>query len=87
MNNNTKGIVAVGVVGAIVLAVILLTKDKKASYAMTIIKAGKYNSSYNDLISFDKEFLKAWADAVKNKQDTFFVQGKNHNTQGGRSTK
>jgi CO dehydrogenase/acetyl-CoA synthase gamma subunit (corrinoid Fe-S protein) len=85
MNNNTKGIIAVGVVAAIVLAVILITKDKKESYAMTIIKAGKAGN-YLSLITFDVEFLKAWAEAVKNKQDTFFVQGRNHNTQGGRST-
>jgi hypothetical protein len=83
MNNNTKGIVAVGVVGAIVLAVILLTKDKKASYAMAIIKAGKAGN-YLSLITFDVEFLKEWSKAVKNGSDTFVVNGKTYNTQGGK---
>lgn len=86
MNNNTKGIIAVVGVGAVVLAAILISKGSKSSYANIIIKAGKYGRGLNELITFDKEFLKAWSQAVKNNQDKFFVQGSNHNTQGGRST-
>lgn len=83
MNNNTKGIIAVGVVGAVVLSVILMAKDKKASYAMAIIKAGKAGN-YLSLITFDVEFLREWSKAVKDKSETFVVNGKTHNTQGGK---
>lgn len=83
MNNNTKGIITVVGVGAIVLAVVLMTKDNKASYAMAIIKAGKA-SNYLSLITFDVEFLKEWSKAVKNGSETFVINGKTHNTQGGK---
>jgi hypothetical protein len=34
-------------------------------------------------MSFDLDYIKAWADASAKGKSTFFAQGKNHNTKGG----
>jgi hypothetical protein len=83
MNKNTKGIIAVLAVAAVtVVAVRLLFKSKRA-YASVIIKAGKAQN-YVMLLSFDENYLRAWAKAVKKGQDTFTVNGNSYNTTGGK---
>lgn len=47
-----------------------------------IINAGKHSNS-STISGFDLAFLRAWANAVTNKKDTFSYSGKNYKTQGG----
>lgn len=54
--------------------------------ATTIVKAGK-SSNYQTLLTFDVEYLKDWAKAVKNGLNTFIHKGITYNTQGGKSVK
>lgn len=56
----------------------------KDAYAKAIIKAGKYGGSVQDLKSFGMNFLRPWARAAKNNQETFTFEGKTYNTNGGR---
>jgi uncharacterized protein YxeA len=83
MNKNTKGIVTVIAVIAIVGGGWYLTRNKNRQYARVIIEAGKA-SNYAVLITFDKSFLKAWSKAVRGNDTTFEYNGKNYNTQGGK---
>jgi hypothetical protein len=62
-----------------------LTNTVKA-YASAIVKGGA-SSGYETLLTFDKPYLKAWATAVKAKQDTFTYNGLIFNTQGGSTKK
>ena len=59
----------------------------KDAYAKAIIKAGKYKGSVDDLKSFGMNFLRPWSKAAKANQPTFFFEGKNYNTQGGKAVK
>jgi hypothetical protein len=61
----------------------VLTKEDAVKI---IINAEKHGSSAT-ISSFDLAFLRAWANAVVNKEDTFSYNGKNYKTQGGRAIK
>jgi hypothetical protein len=56
------------------------------AYATTIAASGSA-SNLDVLLTFDKPYLKAWAMAVKAKQDTFTYNGLVFNTQGGSTKK
>lgn len=62
-------------------AVLLLTS--KAHYANVIVKNGKHHDK-NFLQSLNKDFLKVWAMAAKNGQETFQIGGSTFITQGGK---
>lgn len=84
MNNNTKGIVAVLGAAAVVVGILLLTKNKKRHYAKVILK---YEGSENfaGILEFDEAFLKAWSVALSKGEKTFNYQGKSYNTKGGKA--
>lgn len=56
-----------------------------------IISSGNFgvgkskSDARKELKNFDKSFLKAWSDAIKNKQDTFTYLSKTFNVKGGRA--
>lgn len=55
----------------------------QSDYAGIIIMAGKHQK-LSDLMSFEYEFVKAWAEAVQQGKDTFQYNGNTINTQGGK---
>jgi hypothetical protein len=57
----------------------------KSSNAKSIVKSGNYGSGVENLMDFDKPFLKAWSASAKKGQATFVHEGKTHNTKGGRA--
>lgn len=62
-----------------------LKSQSKETFAKTIKKYGKYTGDKSEILSFDKAFLKEWAKAAKEGNETFFHAGKLYNTQGGRA--
>lgn len=83
MTSTTKGIITVLVVGGIgYLAYKKLFQDNKKKYAQAIVLAGK-SSNFDKLITFGEDYLKAWDKAIKNKAETFSLNGSTYKTQGG----
>lgn len=82
MKKNT--LVWIGVYAVVAYGAYYMFFSKNA-YANTIIKAGKYKGSAEELKSFGMNFLRPWARAAKNNQDTFTFEGKTYNTSGGRA--
>lgn len=83
MNKTINGVIAIVVVGGLVfLAYKKFGKSKKRD-AMLIIKQGKHGD-YQTLMSFGDDYIEAWANAVRKKQDTFTLKGVRYNTQGGK---
>ena len=80
-SNTTMIVIGLAVIG---VGIYLFTKNKKNMYALTIVKAGK-SFNYPTLMTFDEEYLKAWADSVKSNSDIFVVNGKNYSTKGGKA--
>lgn len=95
MNKNIKGAIVVIVILSGFAYYFYTNKKKNNSidkndsveyYSTEIVKAGKH-ADYDFIKTFDKSFLKEWFNAIKNNQDTFVVEGKTINTQGGRVKK
>lgn len=84
MNKKSNTTMIVIGLAIVVGGIYLFTRDKKNMYALTIVKAGK-SFNYPTLMTFDEEYLKAWADAVKSNSETFVVNGKNYSTKGGKA--
>lgn len=83
MNKNTKGILTVlGVVVVAGIAISVLTKNKRA-FATVIMKGGAA-SNYATLLTFDEDYLRAWAKAVKRNQTSFEYKNETYLTQGGK---
>jgi LPXTG-motif cell wall-anchored protein len=84
MNKKTNANTPMIIIGIALIAggIYLFTRNKKNIYALTIVKAGK-SFNYPTLMTFDEEYLKAWANAIKSKSDVFVLNGKNYSTQGG----
>jgi uncharacterized protein YxeA len=85
MNNNLKGLIAVLIVGGAVFLAYRMANKGNLKYARRIIKDENYGGDESVLISFDEDYLKEWAKASKNKQQTFSYKGTNYNTKGGKS--
>ena len=85
MNNNIKGFIAVGVMGAIAFVLyrtILLPKSKKVQ---VILSKGYYGGTENQLMSFDDKFINAWYNSAKHDYQVFILDGVTYNTKGGRA--
>jgi LPXTG-motif cell wall-anchored protein len=82
MNKKTNTPMIIIGIALIAGGIYLFTRNKKNIYALTIVKAGK-SFNYPTLMTFDEEYLKAWANAIKSKSDVFVLNGKNYSTQGG----
>lgn len=83
MNKNTKGIITIVAVAAVVLAIWHYTHQNAKAYAKAIIKLGG-SSNYAVLITFEEAFLKAWAKAITAGKSEFTYQSVKYNTQGGK---
>ena len=84
MNNTTKGILAVLVVGALVFATMkLTTKKSKRKMAELIVDKGNHGS-VDVLVSFGDDFINEWYKASKKGQETFTLNGVTYNTKGGK---
>lgn len=83
MSKTTKGIIAVVAVAAVAAGVYLLLNKGKRNYADVIIKSGMA-ANYPILITFDSDYLKEWASAIKRNQPQFEYNGKMYNTNGGK---
>lgn len=59
----------------------------KNYYATIILKTGNYGRGIDELLTFDKKFLKAWAKAAKEKKASFVFDAKNFSTKGGSTIK
>jgi hypothetical protein len=86
MNKNVKGLIAVLIVGAIVFVVYKKFGNTKKNDASYIVSSGKHGN-VEALMTFDKDYIKAWANAIRNKQETFTLKGVKYNTQGGKIVK
>ena len=85
MNSNIKGIIAVGVMGAIAFVLyrtILLPKSKKVQ---VILSKGYYGGTENQLMSFDDKFINAWYNSAKHDYQVFILDGITYTTKGGRA--
>ena len=85
MNNNIKGFIAVGVMGAIAFVLyrtILLPKSKKVQ---VILSKGYYGGTENQLMSFDDKFINAWYNSAKHDYQVFILDGVTYTTKGGRA--
>jgi hypothetical protein len=83
MNKSTKIVAVFGVLALVGGSAFYLYTNTKTFYATKIAKEGK-SSNLDVLLTFDKKFLKQWYKAVKNKENTFTLDGKVYNTQGGK---
>lgn len=86
MTNQTKGILVAVTVLAIAAFAYSKFANKKMGFAKTIIKLGGA-SSLPVLITFDEDFLKQWALALKKADKTFMYKNENYNTTGGKKIK
>lgn len=84
MNNTSKGIIAILVVGGLVFATYKLTmKKSKRKMAQYINKKG-YHSDIGTLLSFGDDYIEAWYKAAKKDASTFSLNGVSYNTKGGK---
>jgi hypothetical protein len=84
MNNTTKGIIAVLVVGALVFATMkLTTKKSKRKMAEFIVDSGNHGN-VDTLVSFGDDYIEAWFKAAKKGVETFTLNGVSYNTKGGK---
>ena len=85
MNSNIKGIIAIGVMGAIgfvLYRTILLPKSKKVK---VIIDKGYSMGTETQLMSFDDKFINAWYNSANNDYQVFIIDGITYNTKGGKA--
>lgn len=89
MNKNIKGLIVVGVVG--VIAYIVYKKYTTTDFE-TIAKfmdfkrpqnAPHLPSDYKPMAKDNPDYIKNWARAIKNKQNTFSFNNKQYDTDGG----
>jgi hypothetical protein len=87
MNSNIKGIIAIGVLGAIgfvLYRTILFPKSKKVK---VIIYKGYSSGTETQLLAFDDKFINAWYNSAKNDYQVFIIDGIAYNTKGGKAKK
>lgn len=83
MNKNTKGIVTIAVIAGIGFGGYQYFFNSKRAYAKTI---SKYTGiGFMQYMTFDKDYLKARAKALKSGSDTFTLNGKTYNSDSGKS--
>lgn len=82
----TKTLVWIGIYAVVGYGAYYFIFSKRA-YANKIISSGKYTSSVDNLLSFDKGFLKQWAKAATRDEVVFTYNGVVYNTLGGRAKK
>jgi len=85
MNNNIKGLIAVGVlsaIGYVLYKTILLPKSKKVS---VIINKGYSGGTETQLMAFDDKFINAWYNSAKHDYQVFMIDGVTYNTKGGKA--
>lgn len=63
-----------------------IQKNKNLGDVDTIVLSGNA-SNKTMLLTFQPEFLKEWADAVKSNKPTFVFEAKTYNTKGGTTVK
>lgn len=86
MNKNIQGLIAVVIVGAIVFVVYKKFGNTKKGDASYIVSSGKHGN-IEALMTFDKDYINAWAKAIRSKQETFTLKGVTYNTKGGKIVK
>lgn len=75
----------IGLVAVVLIAVAMYFfyfKKSKPSNAKTIIKFAGY-SDYAALLTFDEDYLQAWAKEIAKGHETFTVKGVIYYTKGG----
>lgn len=85
MNNNIKGIIAVGVMGAfafLLYRTILFPKSKKVQ---VIINKGYSSGTETQLMALDDKFINAWYNSAKHDYQVFIIDGVTYNTKGGKA--
>jgi len=87
MKENTFKVVALLIlVGGGYFLYSRIKKNKNLGDVDTIILSGN-SSNKTMLLTFQPEYLSAWASAVKSNQPTFVFSGKTYNTKGGTTVK
>jgi hypothetical protein len=69
------------------IAVYLKVKKNSSESDIDVIVNSGASSNKLALATFQPEFTKAWANAVKANTPTFVFNGKNYNTTGGKAIK
>ncbi len=91
MNKNLKGLLIVAVVGAVVYFAAkksgLLKSNKQIVIDRLDADFGFSENHKKFVNSADKEYIDAWAKAIKSNQELFFAQGKKFYTKGGSTVK
>ena len=83
MNKQTKGIVTVLAVAAVVAGAFVFFNRGKAQVAKYISKM--VNATYVVLLTFEEGFLRAWAKALKKGDEAFDYNGKTYVTLTGKA--
>ncbi len=86
MTKNTKGVIAVVTIAALAFGAWYFTLPTVERYAKKIVKLGGSNG-YAALLTFDKLFLRQWANALTKGETTFSYMNESYNTSGGTKTK
>lgn len=84
MNKNTKGILAVLIVGGIVFAVYQLTRKKTKKEMVEFITKSGYHPNPDALMTLGDDYIQAWFFAAKKDEPSFMLDGKKYKTQGGK---
>ena len=92
MKNKTYILVAMAILGVGGYFIYKEYKKRKTSTltfeeSLDIIVNSKNASNRETLSTFDKPYVIAWANGVLAKSKTFSYNGKEYNTQGGKSVK
>ena len=85
-NNGFKIVVVAILLGGGYFLYNRIQKNKQTDDVDVIINSGNISNKMV-LETFQPEFIKAWANAVKVNSLTFTFEGKNYNTKGGKSVK
>jgi hypothetical protein len=83
MNKNSL-ITSVVVIGGLTALYFAFIHKGKKWAIKTIIETGNYSLGKDGLSGFDTPYLKAWGLSAKQGNPTFFYQGKEYVTKGGR---
>ena len=83
MNSNTKGIIAVLVVGGIVFGVYKLTKKKTKKQMVEFITQSGYHGNAEFLMTLGDDYISAWYNSAKSDQPNFTLKGIRYKTKGG----
>lgn len=83
MNKNTKGIVMIAVIAGIGFGGYQFFFNSKRAYAKAI---SKYTGiGFMQYMTFDKDYLKARAKALKSSSSTFTLNGKTYDVSSGKA--